>query len=156
MLDNCDNQQRWRQVDALIGRWLKERQSLIVQFCGVSGVRELGSQQTPARLSRLGKFCQILVDYLSAGHFEIHYQLLREAEAFNDGTAELAQALLPPIDATTETLLAFNDRYAEIADHSDHTLLARDLSELGEVLAVRFELEDRMIAKMHRVHSEVA
>lgn len=151
MLDDCDIQERWSGVEELIERWLEERQSLIVQFCGVSGVHEF-SPHAPAKRSRLEKFCQILVDYVSAGHFEVYYQLLREAEAFDDGSAELARVLFPYIDRTTESLLTFHDQYADTPDLGNHPQLAKDLSQLGEVLASRFEFEDRMIAGIHQAH----
>lgn len=156
MIDDCDIKQRWNRVEALIDRWLAERQSLIVQFCGVIGVREAPAQGLPARYSRLMQFCQLLIDYLSSGHFEVYYQLLCEAEAFADGSAESARIIFPRVHETTASLLKFNDKYTELGEISDPTQLAKDLSELGEVLAERFELEDRMIVDMHRAHSEVA
>src|SRR5690606_22538204 len=49
MLDNCDIKARWSGVDELLERWLKERQSLIVQFCALSGVNEFAPQNTNNR-----------------------------------------------------------------------------------------------------------
>lgn len=152
MLDNCDIKERWSGVDVLIERWLAERQSLIVQFCGISGVHEL-SPQRGANRGRLQKFCQLLLDYVSVGHFEVYYQLLREAEAFQDGSAETAQALLPEINATTTAALDFNDKYAD-AEPGGVNVLAKDLSQLGEVLATRFDHEDQLIAVLHAAHRE--
>ena len=96
MLEKCSIQERWSGVEALIERWLEERQALIVQFCAVSGVHDLSSTDEGPQL-QLQSFCQILVDYVSAGHFEINYQLLREAEEFEDGSAEAAKALMPKL-----------------------------------------------------------
>ena len=151
MLDNCDIKERWSGVNALIARWLGERQSLIVQYCAVSGVHEF-SPQGSANRNRLQKFCQLLLDYVSAGHFEVYYQLLREAEAFQDGSAEAAKALLPEINGTTAESLDFNDKYADAQTVGAN--LAKDLSRLGEILAARFDLEDQLISVLHACHRE--
>jgi regulator of sigma D len=151
MLDNCDIKERWGRVNQLIERWLGERQSLIVQYCAISGVHEF-SPQGPANRNRLQKFCQLLLDYVSAGHFEVYYQLLREAEAFQDGSADAARALLPEINGTTAEALDFNDRYADAQTISPN--LAKDLSRLGEVFATRFDHEDHLISVLHACHRE--
>lgn len=148
-----DLDERWQHVDILLESWLAERQDLIVQFCGLSGVHKL-SPQNGNRSNRLNTFCQLLVDYVSAGHFEIYYQLLEEAEAYHDGSIEKAQALLPRITATTQVILDFNDRYMDHKEISDPSLLAKHLSALGETMAARFDLEDRLVAKLHYSHKE--
>lgn len=152
MLDNCDIKARWSGVDELLERWLKERQSLIVQYCALSGIHELAPHNANNR-NRLRKFCEQLLDYVSAGHFEVYYELVREAEAFQDGSARLAATLLPAITTTTGAALDFNDRYADSAP-AERSLLAKDLSKLGEVLASRFDYEDQLIAAMHAAHRE--
>ena len=154
MLDDCDLEERWRQVDDLITRWLRERQSLIVQFCGISGVHAFAPQKVN-RNQRLERFCETLVDYVSAGHFEVYYELLREAESFRDGSSELARSVFPALHASTQTALEFHDRYEQGKLESNADLLARDLSRLGETLAARFELEDRLIAGMHSAHRDL-
>lgn len=153
MLDNCDIKERWSGVNKLIERWLAERQAVIVQFCAISGVHVLSPQSATANRQRLQRYCQLLLDYVSAGHFEVYYELLREAEAFQDGSAELATALMPEINATTAQALDFSDKYAE-AEPRALTSLAKDLSRLGEILAERFDLEDRLIDAMHSCHRE--
>ncbi len=150
MLDDCTIQERWLNVNELVERWLAERQAVIVQFCALSGVH-LQSPQRGANTARLQRFCQLLLDYVSAGHFEIYYELVREAEEFRDGSVETANQLLPLVTATTETLLDFNDRYV---DGRPNPELAQRLSRLGETLAERFELEDQLIAALHTCHRE--
>jgi regulator of sigma D len=151
MLDNCTIEERWTGVNDLIDRWLQERQAIIVQFCALSGVHELSADADPSHV-RLQKFCQQLVDYMSSGHFEIYYELIREAEAFADGTASAAKALMPKITITTELAMSFNDKYAS----AEGTLVAlpKSLSSLGETLASRFELEDNLINTLHESHRE--
>jgi regulator of sigma D len=149
MLDQCTIKERWVGVNDIIDRWLQQRQNLIVQFCALSGVHELKSEAERSNL-RLQNFCQLLVDYVSSGHFEVYYQLIREAEEFKDGSAELAKSLIPQITDSTELALAFNDKYIGI-DKSP-SCLPRSLSTLGENLEARFELEDRLIDALHEAH----
>ena len=151
MLEECTIKERWSGVNDMIERWLEERQALIVQYCGVSGVHQFSPNQSHRRLEG---FCQILVDYVSAGHFEIYYQLLREAEEFKDGSAELAKALFPQLNTTTEAALAFNDNYSNVKPKEHLEGLTNHLSKLGETLESRFELEDRLIEVMHDAHHD--
>jgi regulator of sigma D len=154
MLDKCTTEERWSGVNDLIERWLQERQFLIVQYCAVSGVHEF-SPKSPRSQLRLQKFCQLLVDYVSAGHFEVYYELIREAEAFDDGTAETAATIFPRISSSTEYALGFNDKYGEANNDPNEIIitLPKSLSALGETLASRFELEDQLI-EMHNAHRE--
>jgi regulator of sigma D len=151
MLDNCSIEERWSGVNQLIERWLQERQSLILNFCGLSGVHELRENADPSNI-RLQNFCQLLMDYVSAGHFEIYYQLIREAEVFEDGSEKLAQALMPDITATTSIAITFNDIYADANANLDK--LPKSLSKLGETLASRFDMEDQLINTLHESHRE--
>ena len=153
MLDSCDIKERWAGVESIIERWLQERQSLIVQYCALSGVHEFSPKSSQSQL-RLQEFCQILVDYVSAGHFEIYYQLIREAEAFNDDSARIAQTILPRITASTEVALTFNDNFGDGATAPAGNALTPQLSALGETLAARFELEDALIDALHNAHRE--
>ena len=152
MLDSCTKQERWSGVEEMIERWLEERQQLIVEFCAAGGVHEESSEQ---RQQRLQKFCEILVDYVCAGHFEVYYQLIREAEEFQDGSANIAQNLLPELNDNTTIAMAFHDQYAEINDNTDLSELEGKLSKLGETLELRFEIEDRLIDVMHNAHKAI-
>uniref|UniRef100_UPI0039892DB0 Rsd/AlgQ family anti-sigma factor n=1 Tax=Acidiferrobacter thiooxydans TaxID=163359 RepID=UPI0039892DB0 len=44
--------------------------------------------------------------------------------------------------------MRFNDKYAHLGDRAQAADLAADLSALGEALATRIELEDRLIAAL--------
>lgn len=91
MLESCQNaQERWGGVHLLIDRWLQERNELIKAFDALG--------DTPEALVKnrktLQTFCGVLVDYTSAGHFEIYEQLTNEAKAFNDTRGlELAETI---------------------------------------------------------------
>lgn len=152
MLENCKNaKERWGGVNTIIDRWLEERQAMLVQYCSLSGLdQNLSDLQ---RGEKLRGFCQILVDYVSAGHFGVYDQLIKEGREFDDADAlKEASTLYDIIDSTTERLLDFNDKYLETDDLSS---LTEDLSKLGESLEVRFSAEDRLIAVLHTSHKDL-
>ncbi|PSF12271.1 sigma D regulator [Marinobacter fuscus] len=153
MLENCRNaRERWGGVSELIDRWLQARQQLLVQYCELSGEDDLSrTEELGASLVRL---CELLVDYVSAGHFEVYEQLLQEARDFDDGGVELAEKLYPRIQQTTEVVLNFNDLVDGRALTEEQLRgLFDELSQLGEVLASRFELEDCLIENLHNAHA---
>ena len=134
MLDNLQNaRERWGGVSDLIDRWLRDRQQLIVQYCDISGTTDFEDSEQVR--NKFGKLCDALVDYVSAGHFEIYEKLIREE--------------------TTEVALAFNDKLSADA-MSEEALrgLMGPLSELGEQLETRFSLEDFLIEHLHNVHAD--
>lgn len=156
MLENCKSrEERWDGVNELIERWLAERQELIVLYCSLSGVHAY-SPNSLNSLKKLKSFCQILVDYVSAGHFEVYDQLIKEAEDFEESGAEVLAKVLPEISLSTEVALDFNDMY-DTDEHCQEKLgeLKRNLSALGELLVNRFELEDRLIEELHGSHAEL-
>lgn len=152
MLENCKSaKERWGGVSEIIDRWLEERQAVLVQYCALSD-REQNSSDLQ-RGEKLRTFCQILVDYVSAGHFEVYDQLIKEGREFDDAEAlQEAGKLYDTIDTTTERLLDFNDKYLETDDISS---LSADLSNLGEALEVRFSAEDRLISVLHTSHKDL-
>lgn len=150
-----DSQTLWCQVDRMIDTWLKERQSLILLLCAVDGLREYTPQGTPVFV-KVQAFCEIMLDYVSAGHFEIYEKLVQEAENFGDDASELVDAMYPKLRQSTEMALWFNDKYEnsdKCADNID--ALTRDMSLIAESLSERFELEDRLIADLHARYREL-
>ena len=102
MLERCQSaQERFNGVHQLVDRWLHERSKLVSAYAAV-----IDQQRNPKRGPQK-EFCQLLVDYVSAGHFEIYEQLNEEAKAFNDerGLA-LAETIYPRINVITEAALA--------------------------------------------------
>lgn len=151
MLENCQNaQERWGGVSDIIDRWLQERQQLLVIYCSLSDI-----SSDPDKIERGGELkslCQIMVDYVSAGHFEIYEQLVQEGRDFDDQEGlKKASKFYESIDATTEFVLDFNDKYQETDDLES---IANDLSLLGEKLVARFEAEDGMIEVLHTANKD--
>lgn len=142
-------QQQFEAVDQLLTRWLKERRQVLGKYTEiVVGMDGLLDRAELVRRQRL--LCELLVDYVSAGHFEVYNELLEEAESFADGSSSLAEKLIPAIGDTTEVILAYEEKYSSA--RCDSGKLKRDLSALGEVLESRFQLEDQLIAGLHNSH----
>lgn len=134
-----------RRVEAVVQRWLQERQALIVQMMqlGEEAHRPGGS---PSLSASLQAFCEILMDYVSAGHFEVYDELLAEANRRDGSPPPAGQALLQRLQPTTDAVIRFNDLYEDSHDAEALAGLVRELSLLGPELERRFETEDRLIA----------
>ena len=152
MLESCKNaQERFNGVHKLIDNWLHERAELVKAYEAVK-IEQISSN--PKRKTQK-EFCQVLVDYVSAGHFEIYDQLHQEAKAFDDERGiELASQLYPRIQEITERALDFNDRCDGKDHRPDCEKLAAKFKELGALLHERFELEDCLIEVLHNAHNQ--
>lgn len=149
MLDDCKNsRETWQAVETMLQAWLRERREVLVKYTAIAATldRDAPLERVNEGIERL---CQILVDYVSAGHFEVFLALQKEAEIFADGSGEVAGELIPNIGDTTEVILGFEEKYP--TDSLDD--LDADLSLLGEMLETRFALEDRLIAILHGSHA---
>lgn len=155
MLERCTNNlERWGGVHQMIDQWLHHRRDLITQY--VNAEKPATNGYRPLTMeAKLEQLCNALVDYASQGHFEIYEQLLREAQAFNDGTEDILNSLMPNIQSSTDAILDFQDRYAgQPLSEAQQLQLRQDLSSLGEALAERFEYEDQLIADIHEAHRD--
>ncbi len=132
----------------LTRKLVAERTEMLVLFCRLAGIESYAPEIRPVK-KLLEEFCQILVDYISAGHFALYERIIDGTERRRD-VASLAEQLYPAIAETTDAALDFNDRY----DRDNHRPmlenLPQELSQLGEQIAVRIELEDRLIAALAR------
>jgi regulator of sigma D len=153
MLEKCKSaKERWGGVSGIIDGWLEERQTLISLFV------HLPEHHINEELNgKIQSFCEVLMDYLSSGHFEVYEQLLREGSDFADGSLEEGQELLPKIQLSTDIALDFNDDFSNLLNPTVQQIreFSEHLSKLGEALEERFELEDTMIAVLHTSHREV-
>lgn len=141
--------EQFEAVEALLTRWLRERRALLSKYTEIVVALDHSSDATALRLKQAA-LCELLVDYASAGHFEVFHALITEAERFGDGSCALAEKLLPEIGATTEVIMAYEEKYGDFSGKP--VRLKRDLSALGEVLESRFVLEDQLIAGLHNRH----
>lgn len=151
MLESCKNaQERWGGVHQLIDRWLTEREELVKAY------RELDAKSDTLGADHqvLLTFCEALVDYCSAGHFEVYEQLNSEAKAFGDERGlEAADQYYSRINVITEKAMAFND-HCDNGDWSHADEVAAELKALGGLLHERFELEDLLIEVLHTSHQD--
>lgn len=126
----------------MVRELLEERRELLVQLNRLAGTSP-GERKREPSPQQLQNFCQLLVDYAATGHFGL-YETIRNDSSCQDGVWEMASKLYEEVAATTDALLGFNDKY-NCEDHCDlGPDLADDLSAVGEVLATRIELEDRI------------
>ncbi len=140
--------QQFEVVEEILTTWLRDRRTLVSRYTEIAVTARNHRGQGLDGLQR--ELCESLVDYVSAGHFEVYLELLEEAESFGDGSGDLAREIMPAIGDTTEFILAYEEKYT--ADTRDTVNLERDLSALGEMLESRFTFEDRLIAGLHYCH----
>jgi len=154
MLEDCKNaQERWGGVHELIDRWLHQRRELLIHFAALK--QACDAELEAVDKARIDLFSEQLMDYISAGHFEVYPQLREEARAFDDHQAlELADRLLDRLDMSTELVLAF-DRDYDSPERAQHHLrrLPAWLDRLTRGLTDRFALEDQLIARLHAAHA---
>ena len=137
-------QQSWCSNDRAIDKWLSDRKTVLVEYCKLAGLKPYRQEDQLPSATEVRAFCDILLDYTSAGHFEMYDKLIT-----SDGrTCQLASQIYPQINATTDVVLNFNDQYSECTDDSALESLDHSLCSLGEALSQRFELEDRLIANL--------
>lgn len=92
----------------------------------------------------LDEFCHNLVEYLSAGHFNIYERIIGEME----GTSPLLAStqIYPLLEANTLEIMEYYDSSLENAiDDDNYVEFQQALSDIGEALAARFTLEDKLI-----------
>ena len=138
-------QQSWGGSDKAIDKWLTEREAVLIQYCKLAGLKPYQQETQLPSPDELKDFCISLMDYTSAGHFEMYDKLISPV---NGGSCQLASQVYPDINGTTDIVLSFNDRYGESHDDAELEALDHDLCTLGEALSQRFELEDKLIANL--------
>jgi len=133
-------------VSEMIERWIEERRELLVKYCELTEVTDFSDPENNYD-AELQQFCEIMVDYVSVGHFEVFEQITKEAEIFgNDQGLDKSPELIDKIQTTTELILDFNDKYITAKDLD---ALIIDLAALGETFVQRFADEDVLIDLLH-------
>jgi regulator of sigma D len=128
----------------MVRKLLAERTEMFVLYCRLAGLAPYGGKAKNGTHEMLQEFCQVLVDYIAAGHFSLYERIINGTERRKEISA-LAADLYPRIEESTEAALAFNDKY----DTDEYFELSESfhdaLSKLGEQLALRIELEDKLL-----------
>lgn len=130
-----------------IAKLVAERTEMLTLFCRVAGLEpyEKGRHKTPPR-EVFQEFLQVLVDYLAAGHFSL-YERIANGNERRRAVSDLAAQLYPRIAETTQAALDFNDMY-DGKSFEITPLFHEHLSRLGELLASRIEVEDKIISQV--------
>jgi len=132
---------------------VKLRQEVVVSYCQLAGVSSFAARDVERHTieaDQLRSFCQIMVDYTAMGHFEV-YQRIIEGKERRRVVKEVAAEVYPAIAETTDYLVDFNDKYDDFEGTGDDVeMLASDLSRLGEIIAIRGDLEDQILAALEQ------
>ncbi len=125
----------------LVSELQEERHQVWSLYCKVAEQKPFTS--SPDTQSILNQFSQLLIDYVSLGHFGIYERLLNGTER-RDAVLTAAKDIYPEFSKTTECVITFNDKYDAQKQSFNADELETDLSALGEDLAKRIELEDQL------------
>ena len=143
-----NTQEQWSGSSEVIDHWLEMRQQLIVEYCKLASLQPCAQKSTVLELpsaSEIHHFCEHLVDYISEGHYKIYDMVMDQWQATGFSATDEINQCYAKIVLTTEPLLAFHERYANIAEDDDLENFDNALSELGETMEYRFEVEDHLI-----------
>lgn len=132
---------QWGGVNSTIDTWLDERKELLVQYCRLAGLPPFERPDKALPSSReINEFCEILMDYVSAGHFEIYEKIAADSDDMQE-----EQTRFPQFSPSTDAALSFNDKYANLADDCELRGFVVNLAALGQQMEERFSFEDQLI-----------
>ena len=72
-------QERRRGSQDLVAKLVTERTEMLATYCRLAGIEPYSAHDKSAQ-SLLQEFCQILVDYVAAGHFAVYERILEGKE----------------------------------------------------------------------------
>ncbi len=142
---NIDLRSARPRTTKMIEGMLEQRKEVLVLLWELSKLGSF-SADTSAK-DTLDEFLEVLVDYIAAGHFGL-YERIAEGTERRKPVVETAAEIYPRIAATTEVAVEFSEKYDTVDEVTLEASLAQDLSTLGEDLATRIELEDKLILAM--------
>jgi regulator of sigma D len=137
--------ERRQNTGKIVQELLEERRQVWSLYCELGGMQPFMADQPLD--GKLQEFCQILIDYISLGHFGV-YQRIGDGTERRRRVLEVAERIYPRIAGATDVAVDFNDKYEKLSGDSVRAQLAEDLSKLGEALAIRSDLEDQLLAAM--------
>ena len=139
------NTERRQQSFELIAKLQNERREVLSLYCNFAELKPFSAND--AVKSLLTQFSQILVDYVSLGHFGVYERLLAGTER-RSRVLSFAKEIYPEFSLTTDAAVSFNDKYDNVDRIDGFDELEQDLSVLGENLAKRIDLEDKLCEAM--------
>lgn len=156
----ADGQERRGRIETTVNSLIQERQQVLVAYGKLARLKSFDDldfddesdeqNEKRGRASEVRTFLQLLMDYTALGHFEI-YQRIIEGKERRQTVKEASDRVYPGIAQTTDKIVDFNDKYDRFAA-TDEELLTfdQDISEIGEILATRGELEDEILAALKK------
>ena len=145
-MEDLTLQSQWNEMNDMIERWQEERQELLVKYCELTEITDFSDPDNNHN-SKIQRFCEVMVDYVSVGHFEIFDRLVKQSKIFGgESSSEKSVSLLQEIQMTTEIILDFNDKYIST---DDLEALIIDLASLGKTFVRRFAEEDKLVDLLH-------
>lgn len=143
MNEGTTGSERRNKTREVIDKLFEERRELLALLFDSSSS---GPVESVIERERLKEFCEILVDYIAAGHFGL-YQRLSDGTERRTAVLDVAQKVFPLIKTITESAVEFSD-YCEASGYQRTEDVMTRLSGLAEDLSTRFELEDQIIDAM--------
>jgi len=144
-----NTQERRKDLGETLEALQQQRQKTLLTYCNLVGVSspeqsavEGMKDIAPVALQEL---LNVMVDYLAMGHFTV-YQRIIDGKERRGAVREAAEVAYPGIGETTDVMVEFNDKYENFDGATeDQEQLKDDLSRLGEMLAIRGDLEDEIL-----------
>ncbi len=146
---------RRKSIDGTVHKLVGERQEALVRFCQIAGVTatddasdedDIVGYQPSVR--DLEAFCEVLMDYLGSGHFEL-YQRIIDGHERRHGVLRAAQQFYPTIAETTQYLVEFNDKYDKFGGSAEECRALRvDLNKVGKAMSLRSDFEDKILSAL--------
>lgn len=127
----------------LVAELQEERSRVWGLYCQIAEMKPLFASTEIRPL--LSNFLQSLIDYVSLGHFGMYEQLTKSCPPDD---LSYAGRMYPKFSRTTASAVSFSERYESSRRNFRADNLAQDLSVLGENLAERMELEDRLCSML--------
>lgn len=123
-----------------LSSWLEERKQLLTLYYRVLDLYPFKIEFVTEDAAALRMFFIKLTDYISSSHFEVFQNISREMLIDGEDGAEFTPRLLDKIMATSTTLLSIANINKNVKNISKD-----NLGNIGETLATRLDLEDKLL-----------
>lgn len=147
---------RRQSIGGTVKKLVEERQEVFVRFCQLAGVTTMDESEEEGddevgfqpKVSDLEAFCEVLMDYLGSGHFEL-YQRIIDGHERRHSVLQAAQRFYPIIAETTQFLVEFNDKYNSFEGAAEESQALRiDLNKIGKAISLRSDFEDEILSAL--------
>jgi len=126
----------------MIKKFVEERTQMLSLYSDLAAAHPYKDVESVSEL--LTRFCEALIDYTADAHFRL-YRYIDDRRERRGNVLSIASQSYPVILDTTQDILDFNDKYDSAGHKINIDTLESDLSLIGERLADRIAIEDRVI-----------